>query len=607
MASSEAWSAGWNLGSQLAQEQRAHKQALSDEEFQTRFGEIQQSIGNLQNQLADTAPGSVENLKIRDALTQAVQSRNDLFHPAKNPGALQKFGHLLRLTHPAQRQAVAPPVYGQPTIQQPGYTTEPVQLAAQPGYRERQISRTDRGFTTTAQPGTPAATLPGMEVSAGPPITAGPAYEVRGPQTPRQLRAQAQARIIAAGAPPSPEQQAARQAQAGIMGKEAQANWALDWAQRHGVTGQALDELTQHLAGLPVSAESWTPITGKFANGQQVTLLRSKDGRTTYMDGRPVEPALLGGFVAMSAAKPPTSKFGLNVESYKELHKIPAEQSLTPEQLNFVEQQIALSSAAPSTNITNTLKQDYRGFWVPIQESNRRIPGFGVILKDPLGPVPETPGAETSPAAGAAAGPGGDQVLPTAVPKTPAEAKKQAQARRGGATTPRAGGAGAVRVGRELFAAPSKQYNDAKAAYDGALVRMETMDKNLRHALVGDQQAMLSLVANHIGMTLGAQKGARINQAVWNEAVASAPWLSTYYAKVFHNDPQTGEMVFDGWKSGVTLTDDQMRSMVSLAHEQVDTLKDALDRITKELTTPQGGAPQPAGGYDWSKAPERTQ
>ena len=55
---------------------------------------------------------------------------------------------------------------------------------------------------------------------------------------------------------------------------------------------------------------------------------------------------------------------------------------------------------------------------------------------------------------------------------------------------------------------------------------MNTMDKNLKDALAGDQQAMLSLVANHIGMTLGAQKGARINQAVWNEAVESAPWLA---------------------------------------------------------------------------------
>ena len=148
----------------------------------------------------------------------------------------------------------------------------------------------------------------------------------------------------------------------------------------------------------------------------------------------------------------------------------------------------------------------------------------------------------------------------------------------------------------------NKEYTDARTQYDGALVRMETMDKNLRHALNGDQQSMLSLVAQHIGMTLGAQKGARINQAVWNEAVASAPWLDTYYAKVFHNDPKTGEMVFDGWKSGVTLTDDQMRSMVSLAHEQVDTLKESLDRIEKQQRPGYGGTAPSGGGGEGDKA-----
>src|SRR6202012_695709 len=93
----------------------------------------------------------------------------------------------------------------------------------------------------------------------------------------------------------------------------------------------------------------------------------------------------------------------------------------------------------------------------------------------------------------------------------------------------------------------------------------------------------LSLVANHIGMTLGAQKGARINQAVWNEAVASAPWAQTTYAKAFHNDPDTGDMVFDGWKGGVNLTPEQMKQMVNLAHERYGTLQDSLKRIEERL------------------------
>lgn len=128
----------------------------------------------------------------------------------------------------------------------------------------------------------------------------------------------------------------------------------------------------------------------------------------------------------------------------------------------------------------------------------------------------------------------------------------------------------------------SKDYNDTKASYEAAVDRTDTMDKNLVNALAGDQQAMLSLVANHIGMTLGAQKGARINRAVWDEAVQSAPWMQRIAAK------------FDdrGYLSGVTLAPDQMRQMVRLAHEKVDTLKKHLDRLKSEA----GVSDQPSKG-----------
>jgi len=473
----------------------------------------------------------------------------------------------------------------------PGETAQPT--------AEAEPSR----ITPVTEQGVSGATLPSLEARV-PALPAGRPTTVKGPALrPAQLREQAQRnqRVqqetgqLAAAAPLSPEQQAMLQVQIGNMNKDA----ALDWARKSGVSGEALQELAQHLSGLPIAAGNWTPITGRFANGQQVTLLRnSKDGSITYMDHQPVDEQLLAGFVIAPTAKPATSKFGMNVESYKQMHGIPANQPLTPEQMNFVEQQIALSSSAPSTNITNTLKQDYRGFLVPIQESNRRIPGFGVILKDPLGPVLETSGeTPAAPVAAfgtpSAAGPNtaGLAATPSAafVPKTPAEAKKLAQTRRAGAATSRPAGAGGVRVGQELFAGPNKEYQDTKKDYEASIDRMKTMDMNLANALKGDQQAMLSLVANHIGMTLGGQKGARINQAVWNEAVESSPWLARTAAR------------FDGrgWLSGVTLAPEQMRQMVSLAHEKVDVLKQDLDRITQELSTPQGAAPtggaQPSG------------
>jgi len=122
------------------------------------------------------------------------------------------------------------------------------------------------------------------------------------------------------------------------------------------------------------------------------------------------------------------------------------------------------------------------------------------------------------------------------------------------------------------YADARKTVSEADKDYQGAIDRQKTMAKNVVDAGKGDQQAMLSLVSNHIGMTLGGQKGARINQAVWNEAIASAPWLSTIAAKF------SG----DGYLSGVTLTPDQMKSMLNLANEKVEVLKEHKQRLDSQ-------------------------
>ena len=95
--------------------------------------------------------------------------------------------------------------------------------------------------------------------------------------------------------------------------------------------------------------------------------------------------------------------------------------------------------------------------------------------------------------------------------------------RKTGQVTPAPAGLTAGSQGKNIEAVR----NDAIAAD----TRLRVMLDNEREALKGNQQAMLSLVANHIGMTLGAQKGARINQAVWNEATESAPWMAAIDAK----------------------------------------------------------------------------
>jgi hypothetical protein len=95
--------------------------------------------------------------------------------------------------------------------------------------------------------------------------------------------------------------------------------------------------------------------------------------------------------------------------------------------------------------------------------------------------------------------------------------------------------------------------------------RFRVMKDAEKDALNGNQQAMLNIVANHMGMTLGQQRGTRISQAQWNEAIASAPWVDTEASKWFHTDPDTGDHVFDGYKGGVNITPTQIHQMVDLA------------------------------------------
>lgn len=107
---------------------------------------------------------------------------------------------------------------------------------------------------------------------------------------------------------------------------------------------------------------------------------------------------------------------------------------------------------------------------------------------------------------------------------------------------------------RKDLAAGLKAYTPA---LDSAQ-RMNIMTKNYEDAVKHhDQQAMLSLLANHLGMTMGLQKGARLNQAIIAEAEKSRPWLQGMVAK-FDSD---------GYLSGLTLTPAQMQQMVNLGRE----------------------------------------
>lgn len=122
---------------------------------------------------------------------------------------------------------------------------------------------------------------------------------------------------------------------------------------------------------------------------------------------------------------------------------------------------------------------------------------------------------------------------------------------------------GGAPIAPQIFAQVSKSIEPAIESD----TRFRVMKDNEKDALNGNQQAMLSLVANHMGMTLGQQKGTRINQAQWNEAIASAPWIEAQAAKWVHQDAN-GDYIFDGFKSGVTITGDQVKQMVGLAQQR---------------------------------------
>ena len=116
-----------------------------------------------------------------------------------------------------------------------------------------------------------------------------------------------------------------------------------------------------------------------------------------------------------------------------------------------------------------------------------------------------------------------------------------------------------------LAPSQSKNIETARNEAIASDARLRIMMDNEKKALDGDQQAQVSLLMNHIGMTLGAQKGTRVNQATIRDAENSAKWTQSIYSKWGHFDESTGDWIYDGYKTGTNLTKDQIEQMVGLA------------------------------------------
>jgi hypothetical protein len=517
MASGDAWQQGWSLGSQMAGERYRRKTELWDKQY----GQLEKNIDSIQTKLGQLGPDHPRYGKTRDALKQAITERNNFLSPAKNPGALERFRE--RLT---DKMGI----------------TNPYNRANRAVLRDLARRQTAEGETAA--------------LAAAAPLDIG---------TETGLKTRAAIDAVMEGA--DRYRQKLRQQNPNMTDEELE---------------RRVEEYTEAQFGTAAGRYGKPAIQyGTLGPGGKRTFMQYNPlaQQWEWGDGRAVgeeDWAAWNPDPRSGGPKPPTSKWGMFVAAYRKSHGIPDDQTLPFDVMKYIAQQVTISSEMGSQTIAHTLKQDANGFWVPIEETNQRIPGIGQFIPDPLGmAVPD--GAPTRPQGQTAAG------APAGTAPPLAQLRQEAQ-HRAGAGTPQG-----ARAGAPLFAAPNKDLNETRAAYQAAIDRVNTMDKNLESALRGDQQAMLSLVANHIGMTLGAQKGARINQAVWNEAVESAPFMAKAEAR------------FDGrgLLAGVTLAPDQMRQMVNLAHEKVDTLRDHVLRLEDQLKLPHAAQPENLGDMVW--------
>jgi hypothetical protein len=122
---------------------------------------------------------------------------------------------------------------------------------------------------------------------------------------------------------------------------------------------------------------------------------------------------------------------------------------------------------------------------------------------------------------------------------------------------------GARIVGGKVPPGVAKAYD----AYNGSVTRYKVMQEALPKALKGDQQAMINLLYNHIGMTTGLQKGGRITQPIIDEAQNSAPWMATLLKRVGIGNEF--EMTPDLLR-GVVIDPQTMHNMIGLAEDRVN-------------------------------------
>jgi hypothetical protein len=151
-------------------------------------------------------------------------------------------------------------------------------------------------------------------------------------------------------------------------------------------------------------------------------------------------------------------------------------------------------------------------------------------------------------------------------------------------------------VGGKVPPGVAKSYE----TFNGSQERYTVMEQALPRALKGDQQAMINLLYNHIGMTTGLQKGARITKDLISEAENSSPLAARLLKRIgIDNEFEITPTVL----SGVVLDSATMHNMIALAKERRDQDQMAWQR---EIAAAKGGYGMSAGATvpQGSTAPE---
>jgi len=260
MASDSAWSEGWQTGTNLATAQRERKEALTDEERRLHVADLY-SKGQALSKVIPTLSGE-KRQKAMDDLAGIESGIQQVYHPDNAPtfgeGALAKdWHHLANLIH---RHRPIPGVDPSHTFRAETPVTPPAVTmptpAGMPVYQwEAQLAMVP---SPTAAPAAGAAAP-----KPAPPISR------------QQQRAQAQAQVRQDAARRaaeidvesqglSPEEEAKEKERITEQTDEANRQWALDWATKHGipVDSAVYNDLVQHLAGLPQPKPKYKPLPG---------------------------------------------------------------------------------------------------------------------------------------------------------------------------------------------------------------------------------------------------------------------------------------------------------------------------------------------------------